>query len=152
MGKRFKSEKIVLDEMTEALMSIRYVFRGLSIGQWISMIRNQLGMSQKVLSRRAKIPQPTLSRIEQGKGEANIGTLVKILNAMSCDLILAPILRESVESQRRKEARKKAEKHIRYLKGTMSLEKQEPDSRFLQELMKEKEEEYLHSKLKLWEE
>lgn len=152
MGKRFKSEKIVLDEMTEALMGIRHVFRGLSIGQWISMIRKQLGMSQKVLSKRAKIPQPTLSRIEQGKGEANIGTLVKILNAMSCDLILAPILRESVEVQRRKEAWKKAEKHIRYLKGTMSLEKQEPDSRFLQELMKEKEEEYLHSKIKLWEE
>jgi len=73
------------------------------------------------------------------------------LEALSCDVLLVPILREPIDIQRRNQARRMAEKHIKYLRGTMSLEKQEPDSRFLEELRKEKEEELLHSKLKLWE-
>lgn len=150
MSKRFKAEKLLVEEMTEAVAHIRTVLKGLSIGQWIELIRKQLGMSQRALSVRAKIPQSTLFRIEKGKGEANIRTVTKILNAMSCDLFLVPVLSESIDTQRKKQARKKAEKHIRYLKGTMSLEKQEPDERLLKELMKDKEEEYLHSNSKLW--
>jgi transcriptional regulator with XRE-family HTH domain len=150
MKKRHRSEKVILDELSELGGLLRKLLRGLSIGQWIAMIRKQLGMSQKNLSSRAKIPPSTLSRIEQDKGVPNLSTLKKILDAVSCDLILVPVLRESIDHQRRKQARLKAEKHAQYLMGTMSLEEQEPDSRFLRELMKEKEEEWLHAKTKLW--
>lgn len=151
MKKIFKSEKLVVNEISRAGDHLQRLLRGLSIGQLIGIIRKQLGMSQKVLSSRAKIPQSTLSKVEQSKGQPNISTLRKILEALSCDFILIPILRESIDMQRRKQARRLAEKHLRYLKGTMSLEKQEPDLHFLDELMKEKEEEFLHSKTKLWE-
>lgn len=151
MKKTFKSEKLVLQEITAYGNHIRHLLRGLSIGQFIGMIRKQLGMSQKILAARAKIPSSTLSRVEQVKGAPNLTTLKKILDALSCDLLLIPILRESIDIQRRKQARRIAEKQIRYLKGTMSLEEQEPDPHFLEELRKEKEEELLHSKAKLWE-
>jgi transcriptional regulator with XRE-family HTH domain len=149
--KTFRSERLVLDEISEIGNRVRHLMRGLSIGQLIAMIRKQLGMSQKILSARAKIPQSTLSRVEQNKWDPNVSTLKKILHALSCDLGLVPILREPIDVQRRNQARRIAEKHVRYLKGTMSLEKQEPDPRFLEDLQKEKEEEMLHSNKMLWE-
>lgn len=39
-----------------------------------------------------------------------------------------------------KRARKTAEKQARYLKGTMNLEDQQPDSRFIAEPIKQEEE------------
>jgi len=149
MKKTFKSEKLLIEEISGSGDRLSHLLRGLTIGQLIGIIRKQLGMSQKVLSSRAKIPQSTLSRVEQSKGEPNIATVRKILKSLSCDLILVPVIRESIDVQRRRQARRIAEKHIRYLKGTMNLEKQEPDSDFLDELMKQKEEELLHSKTKL---
>jgi transcriptional regulator with XRE-family HTH domain len=151
MKKNFKSEKLIIEEISRAGAQLQRLLRGLSIGQLIAIIRKQLGMSQQRLSSKAKIPQSSLSRVEQSNGQPNISTLRKILDALSCDLILVPVLRESIDRQRRKQARRIAEKHIRYLKGTMNLEEQEPDSHFLDELLKEKEEELLHSKTKLWE-
>ncbi len=150
MRKQNRAERIILDELSETGRIVQKQLRGLSIGQLVAMIRKQLGMSQKILCERAGVLQSTLSRIERDKGEANLGTLKKILNAMSCDLLLVPILRETIDHQKRKQARRKAEKHVRYLKGTMGLEEQEPDSRFLQELTRDKAEEWLHSKKKLW--
>ena len=150
MKKPFKSEKLMIEELSHAALDIRKLVRGLSIGQMIGIIRKQLGMSQRNLAEKAKIPQPTVSSIEQGKQAPNLSTLNKILEALSCDLILIPLLRESIDAQRRRQARRLAEKHVRYLRGTMNLEKQEPDAQFLEELIKQKEEEILHSKTKLW--
>ena len=151
MKKTFKSEKLLIGEISRAGERLFRLLRGLTIGQLIGMIRKQLGMSQKVLSSRAKVPQATLSRLERDKGDVQISTVRKILGALSCDLMIVPVMRESIDLQRRRQARRIAEKHIRYLKGTMNLEKQEPDTDFLNELMKQKEEEILHSKTKLWE-
>src|SRR5690606_40585569 len=116
VGKQFKAEKMIVEEMTEAVAPIRAALKGLSIGQWIKLLRKQLGMSRRALSMRAKIPQSTLFRVEQGTGEANIRTIAKILNAVSCDLFLVPVLNESIDIQRRKQARKKAENHIRIVR------------------------------------
>lgn len=55
----------------------------------IKLIRTHLGMSQTALSIRAEIPQSTVSRIEQGRREANLSTLQKILKAISCDLVIS---------------------------------------------------------------
>ncbi len=83
----------------------------------------------------------------------SLSTLHKILNAISCDLIISPLLHDSIEIIRRKQARKIAEKQIRHLKGTMNLENQQPDSLFIEELLKQEEERLLKGpNSKLWEE
>lgn len=145
MKKPLKSEKLILDEISEAAHKLKISSRGLSIGKMIAMIRNQLGMSQKVLARMAKVPQSTISRIEGSTREPNLSTIEKILTALSCDVIIVPLLTESIDAMRRKQARRVAENNIRYLQGTMSLEEQEPDQRLLQELIKDEEEKLLRS-------
>lgn len=147
------SEKLLIEEIMQAAQKTRVAVRGLTIGALIKSIRVQLGMSQKALAKRAGVPQSTISRIEQEERDANLSTLNKILIAISCDLVIVPLLQDSIESIRRKQARKIAEKQVRYLKGTMNLEDQQPDSRFIAELIKQEEERLLQGpNSKLWDE
>lgn len=147
------SEHALIKEFTQVAQKMKMAGRGLPVGALIKLIRTQLRMSQKILAKRARVPQSTVSRIERGQGDANLSTLQKILNALSCDLVVAPVLRESIDTLRRRQARSVAERHVRYLKGTMSLEEQQPDSWFLEEVVKREEEQLLHSSgTKLWEE
>jgi len=153
MKKSSKSAQLVLDEIIDAARKLKISSRGLSIGEIIAMIRNQLGMPQKVLARRAGIPQSTVSRIEGSKRDPNLSTLQKILQALSCEIIIVPLLMEPIDVIRRKQARRIAENNARYLRGTMSLEKQEPDTKLVQELIKDEENELLRSPgSKLWQE
>jgi transcriptional regulator with XRE-family HTH domain len=147
------SEKLLIEEVSQAARNLVVAVRGLSIGELIKLIRTQLGMSQTSLAKRAGIPQSTVSRIEQGQRDLNLSTLQKILNAISCDLVLAPALQESIETIRRKQAKKIARKSVHYLKGTMNMEEQQPDDRFIEELLKQEEEQLLQGpNAKLWEE
>ena len=147
------SEKLLIEEVTQAADHARRSAKGIAIGSFIKMVRLQLKMSQKILAKRAKVPQSTISRIEKGEKDANIATLNKILGALYCDLVMVPMLREPIDAILRKQARKRAETHVRYLKGTMSLEKQQPDSKLLGELLKQEEEKLLRDGgSKLWEE
>ncbi|MGC1878534.1 MAG: helix-turn-helix domain-containing protein [Rhabdochlamydiaceae bacterium] len=147
------SEKLLIEEVMQAAQKTRVAVRGLTIGALIKSIRLQLGMSQRALAKRARVPQSTVSRIEQGQRDVGISTLNKILSAISCDLVIVPLLRDSIDAIRRKQARKTAEKQIRYLKGTMNLEDQQPDARFIDELIKQEEEHLLQGpNARLWEE
>lgn len=147
------SEKLLLDEVMQSAQKMKVTSRGLSFGDLIRMIRTQLGMSQKVLSKLSKVPQSTISRIEQGHREVNLSTLSKILEAMFCDLVISPLMLESIDVIRLKQARKIAEKRVRYLTGTMNLEDQQPDPRFIEELLKQEQERLLRGpNAKLWEE
>jgi transcriptional regulator with XRE-family HTH domain len=147
------SEKLLIEEIMQAAHKTRIAVRGLTIGALIKSIRVQLGMSQKALAKRAGVPQSTISRIEQEERDANLSTLNKILGAISCNLVIVPLLQHSVDAIRRKQARKMAEKQVRYLKGTMNLEDQQPDSRFIAELIKQEEERLMQGpNSKLWNE
>lgn len=147
------SEKLLIEEIMQAAQKTRIAVRGLAIGALIKSIRVQLGMSQKALAKRAGVPQSTISRIEQEERDANLSTLIKILGAISCDLVIVPLLQDSIDAIRRKQARKMAEKKVSYLKGTMNLEDQQPDSRFIAELIKQEEERLLQGpNSKLWDE
>lgn len=147
------SEKLLIEEIMQAAQKTRVAIRGLTVGALIKSIRVQLGMSQKALAKRAGVPQSTVSRIEQEERDANLSTLNKILGAISCDLVVAPLLQDSIDAIRRKQARKMAEKQVRYLKGTMNLEDQQPDPRFIAELIKQEEERLLQGpNSKLWDE
>jgi transcriptional regulator with XRE-family HTH domain len=147
------SERLLIEEVMLAARKMRIVVRGLAIGALIKSIRIQLGMFQGELAKRAGIPQSTVSRIEQGQRDTSLSTLHKILGALSCDLVIAPLLQDSIDAIRRKQARKIAEKQVRYLKGTMNLEDQQPDSRFIEELLKQEEERLLKDpNVNLWKE
>lgn len=147
------SEKLLIEEVMQAAHKTRVAVRGLTIGTLIKSVRLQLGMSQKALAQRAGVPQSTISRIEQGEKDANLSTLNKILGAISCELVIVPLLQDSIDAIRHKQAKKVAERHICYLKGTMNLEDQQPDSRFIAELIKQEEERLLQgSNSKLWDE
>lgn len=155
MGKVMKSysasEKLLIEEIMQAAQKIKVAVRGLTIGALIKSIRVQLGMSQKALAKRAGVPQSTISRIEQEQRDANLSTLNKILSAISCDLVIIPLLEDSIDAIRRKQARKLAEKQVCYLKGTMNLEDQQPDLKFIAELIKQEEERLLQGpNSKLW--
>lgn len=137
------SEKLLVEEISQAARSLAVAVRGLSIGELVKLIRTQLGMSQTSLAKRAGVPQSTVSRIEQGQRNLSLSTLQKILSAISCDLVLAPALQESIEMIRLSQAKKIARKSVRYLKGTMNMEEQQPDDRFIEELLKQEEEQLL---------
>ncbi|MBI2743004.1 MAG: helix-turn-helix domain-containing protein [Chlamydiales bacterium] len=147
------SEILLVEEVTQVARGIIAAARGLPIGMLVKIIRTQLGMPQKILAKRSGAPQSTISRLEKGRLSVSIPTLEKICAALSCDLVIAPSLQDSIETIRRKQAKKVAAARIRYLKGTMNLEEQQPDSRFLEELLKQEENRLLAGpNYKLWEE
>ena len=145
------SEKLIIEELFKRGKGIQGALKGLIIGELVSMIRKQFNMSQRDLARRAKIPQSMVSNLERAKKQPNLATLRKIMDALFCDLLIIPVLREPIQTLLCKIARKKAEKRVRYLQGSMNLEKQEPDSRLTQELIRKETESLLNSK-KLWDE
>lgn len=145
------SDRLFLEEVNEASLKLQNAIKGLSIGTLIKSIRTQLGMSQAVLAKLSHVPQPTISRIEQGKQGISLSTLKKVLAALSCNLVIAPVMQDSIDTLRRKQARKMAEKQVRYLQGTMNLEDQQPDARFTEALLKQEEENLLHGPCtRLW--
>lgn len=147
------SEKLYLDEVSLAAKHLHQAVRKLHIGAFIKTIRKQLRMTQAILAKRAKLPQSTISRIEQEKIDATIPVLATIFEALSCELVVAPLLKESIDTICRKQARKIAERRVQYLRGTMNLEDQGPDKRLLEELIKKETEALLHNPGgNLWEE
>lgn len=150
MNQKNSAEKLFLEEVTHAGKNARVATRSLQIGKLIHLIRKQLGMSQAILAKRAGVPQSTISRVENGNSIPNVVTLNKILNELKCDLVLIPVLRDSIENIRQKQARVMAERQVKYLKGTMNLENQEPDNSFTNELIKKQEKELLEKGSQLW--
>ncbi len=137
------SEQLLIEEIAKEGTRASQALRGLPPGTLIKMIRKQIGMPQKVLSRKAKVPQSTISRIEKGQGDAKLTTLKNILQALQCDLVILPILQEPISTIRRRQARKKAAAKVQYLLGTMHLEDQEPDKMFTDALLQQEEEKLL---------
>ncbi|HRW58564.1 MAG TPA: helix-turn-helix domain-containing protein [Chlamydiales bacterium] len=153
MKKPKRSEKLFLEESVELSRRLQKQLHGLLIGELISLMRHQLGMSQRVLARRANVPQSTISNIESGRLQSNFSIIQRILNAMECDLLISVVPREKLENIRKKQAEIKAGKMIRYLEGTMSLEEQNPDKSLMNELFEEKVNRLLDSYgPELWEE
>jgi len=148
-----KSAKLLLSRIFDAAKNLVSMQKDLSIGELISLVRKQLNISQRALSKRAKVPQSLISIIESQNHPSNISTLEKLLNAMDCELIITVTPRKPLEKIKEDQAKKKAIQKIGYLQGTMSLEKQTPDEAFIQELIEEETKKLLNSSSsKLWEE
>lgn len=51
-------------------------------------LRLARGWSGAELSRRSGVSDSTLSRAERGVGEQGIGTVIRLLDALGCDLVI----------------------------------------------------------------
>jgi predicted DNA-binding mobile mystery protein A len=153
MAKPKKSERVFLEGIFLAGKALQKKLQSLPAGQLIPLIRRQLGMSQRILAARAKIQQSSVTRIESGRFDPNIATLKKIVEAMDCDLVVTIVPKTDVKTTRENQAKLKAKQKIRYLHGTMSLEKQTPNQKLLKELYDEEVKNLLDSSSSaLWDE
>lgn len=146
-----KSEKLLLLEIFKASKNLQKIQQNISVGQLMALIRRQLNMSQRVLAKKSKIYQSTISRIESGALSPNIDTLNRLFEALSCNLIISVSPYENFDKIKIKQAYKQAEKKVNYLLGTMALEKQKPDQEFIREQIEEEKNKLLNSK-DLWDE
>jgi transcriptional regulator with XRE-family HTH domain len=145
------SKKLFLSEVAQAAKTLHHANRKLPIGDFVKTIRTQLKMTQVALAKRAKVPQSTISRLEQHRLDPTLSLLTKIFHALSCELVIAPMLQDSIDAICLKQARLVAERHVKYVRGTMHLEKQGPDKKLIDELIKRETEILLHSPgAKLW--
>lgn len=151
MKKAKKTERILLEGIFQLGKALLEQQRDQQIGPIIALIRHQLHMPQDIIAKRSGVPQSTISRIESGRINPNTATLYKILSALECDLVISVVPKEDLETIRKNQAYKKARKKINYLHGTMSLEKQAPNSKILNELIEEEVKDLLNSlSSKLW--
>lgn len=119
----------------------------------IKLMRTQLGMTQAQLARRCKMAQSAVARLEGGAVDVQVGTLRRVLDAMQCRLILAPLPAKSVEDIVRAQAEKAARRRVKRVTGTMALEKQRPDEGLLEELVRAETEKLLRDRSpEIWEE
>lgn len=118
----------------------------------VRLIRKRLHMTQKNLADRIGVPQSFISKVESGQVEPTLKTLKKIFNGFFCDFVILPVPKCSFDELLEKQAERAALKHVEYVKGTMSLEKQLPDEEFIKELVKEEKDRYLYTgSSKIWE-
>jgi predicted DNA-binding mobile mystery protein A len=122
-----------------------------SHGDWIRILRESLRMTQAELAGRAKITQPHLAGIESGKTDPQIGTLKRIFEAMSCDLVLEPRPRKPIKEVLRGRARSLALQRLKQSMGTMALEHQAPEAEVFKQLLEKHTDEILTDRReKLW--
>jgi transcriptional regulator with XRE-family HTH domain len=96
------------------------------VGEWIRLLRKQLGMTQAQLAKRSGVPQAKIARIETGKTDFRMSTLKRLLAAMDSNALVLPHPHQSLEAIRRTRARGVAERNVARVLGTSALEKQEP--------------------------
>ena len=107
------------------------------------------GSHKKAFSRAAAFVNGTISHIAEFDDIFRDGAYHPACPTISAAFALAESRNESIENLLLQQARKKAEKRVRYLRGSMNLEKQEPDAKFIEELIKNETEEIVRSS-KLW--
>lgn len=146
-----KSEELLFDEISTTAKALKSTQRNLLPGQMLALYRKLLGMSQRDLAKRAKIPQASISGIESGRLQANVKSWEKIANALNADLLVTLVPRKGPELFRKEQAETIAKKKMEYLRGTMSLEKQEPDNKLLYKLLEDEVKSLLNfSNPQLW--
>lgn len=76
-----KPETEALSKAESVSLDVRLLF-----GQNCRTARIKAGLSQEEVSIRTGIPQPRLSKIEQGKQNLTIDTMIVLATAVGCDL------------------------------------------------------------------
>ena len=122
-----------------------------SHADWIRILRNTLRMTQDELGSRAHISQAHLAGIESGKIDPQIGTLKRIFQALSCDLVIQPRPTKPIQDLLRGRARSIALKRLKQSMGTMALEEQAPEPEVFKQLLEKRTDQILSDRReKLW--
>ncbi|MFO0700283.1 MAG: helix-turn-helix domain-containing protein [Nitrospira sp.] len=123
----------------------------LSYAEWIRALRNYLRMTQAELAQRSHIPQSHLAQIESGKIDLQVGTLKKIFDGLSCDLVIQPFPRKPLSEVLRGRARAVALKRLKPVMGTMALENQAPEKDVFKRLLEKRTDDVLNDpRERLW--
>jgi transcriptional regulator with XRE-family HTH domain len=108
-------------------------------------------MTQAELAQRAHISQPHLAQIESGKIDPQLGTLKRILEGLSCDLVIEPLPRKPLSEVLRGRARSVALKRLKQAMGTMALENQAPEKEVFKRLLEKRTDDVLNDpRERLW--
>lgn len=94
---------------------------------WVRAIREALGMSAPQLARRMRIKAAQSvedMQKDEVSGTIKLQTLVKLANALECDVVYALIPRKPIQDIRREQAVTVARNHISRISHSMSLEDQ----------------------------
>lgn len=67
------------------------------VARFLRDARRKAGLSQRALSERSGVPQPTIAAIETGRQGPRYATLERLLRACGYELDIAPILGEGVD-------------------------------------------------------
>lgn len=122
-----------------------------SHADWIRILRKTLRMTQDEVARRAHVSQAHLAGIESGKIDPQIGTLKRIFQALSCDLVIQPRPTKPIQDLLRGRARSIALKRLKQSMGTMALEEQAPESEVFKQLLEKRTDQILSDRReKLW--
>ena len=83
------------------MTSVRRVQLGLSsaarLGAALRQARKELGWNQAELSDRSGVSRPQISAVESGRTDPRASTLLKLLNALDCNLAIHPVDRSEFQ-------------------------------------------------------
>lgn len=121
-------------------------------GQWLRLMRKRLRMTQRQLAKRAGVPQSSISRIECGQVEPSLSMIIKLFTTLFCEVAFLPIPMVDCDRIIEQQARKAAERKVKYLEGTMALEEQQPEASFKEAMVEEETQRLIRSRSsEIWE-
>ena len=129
------TQRRIIDRFV-SLLSIEDT-QGISNGEIIRLLRKRFFMTQTQLAKRSGLPQSFISKLERGVQKPSLTALKKLFSIFDCSLVVIPIANKDFDAVLEKQAKKYARKIIDYVNGTMSLENQLPDDKFLEALLEE---------------
>ncbi len=146
-----RAEEKFIDQVLNAGAKLAKEVIGFSPGVLLRLLRKRLRMTQKQLAKRAGFPQSYIASIESGRKKPPTETLEKIFRALYCSFTFLLIPEAQANHIVEHQASEAATKRVKYVAGTMALEKQLPRKSILQEMIAEEKQKLLNSKsTKIW--
>lgn len=122
---------LTMTQIERRLVSLREI-KSLSLAPegWIKFIRNAMGLSGSDLAKLCGLSQKTISQAEKREvdGKINLSTLIKMADAMECDLVYSLVPRKSIKETVINKAKEKAIKRLKEAGLHMDLEDQKAES------------------------
>ena len=146
-----RSEEKFIDQVLDAGAKLHKEVVGHSPGVLLRSLRKRLRMTQRQLAKRSGFPQPYIASIESGRKKPPMNTLEKIFRALYCSVTFLLVPEVKANKILENQANEAATKRVRYVAGTMALEKQLPEKQTLREMIAEEKQRLLSSKTtKIW--
>ena len=122
---------------------------------WVRAIRTALGMTTAQLARRLGVSQPRIVEIEKAETERSITlkTLERTAEALGCRVVYVLIPEKPFNERLRARALDAADRHLRSVEHTMSLEDQSVSDRKVRDRARQQlADELLRKPSRLWDE